>query len=666
MQNSVLKKITGGLLLSFSLLAVLLAGFSVYTTQNYLQEEAKQRVGAGYEGVRNLLDIYKESALAQAQTLSRNPQIIEAAKAKDTEKLFQVTTKLMKNGNLDYMVITDPRGFAIIRTHEPGKIPKADDSIANQMNVAEAIKGKPFVGIEEGKVVKLSVRAGAPLYDESGTLVGVLSTGYVVSRNEIADTAKSLFGTEIALFLSDEAVASTFTGADGARIAEKKEELSPVTREALDKQAVAVGETSIGQRAYLSAYGPLIGANGKVIGMIESAVPLSQMQLVIRNLSLKMIGADVVALVLIVAAALVYFRRMLQPVRLILARLQEIAAGNLSGQPLPVQTKDEFGQLSTECNQMTENLRKLIQKVSDAAGRVAASSEELTASADQASQVSDEIAGSVLQVSEGAQTQKHSVVQTGEIVNGMNLHLEKITEHAKEAATVSGKSADAASDGSQVVQKALRQMAQAESVVLSSSEVVSRLGERSKAVGSIVDTIAAIAGQTNLLALNAAIEAARAGEQGRGFAVVAEEVRKLAEESRTAAMQIGGLIAEIQTDTELAVDAMQKGSGETVKGTEAVKEAEQAFQHIYQSVSEVSGRTKEMAEMIKNIADGSAGLVAATRVIEKSSQTASDEIEHVSAATEEQSASMIEISMASQALAALAEDLATSIRSFRL
>lgn len=145
MQHSVLKKITGGLLLSFSLLAVLLAGFSVYTTRNYLQEEAKQRVEAGYEGVHNLLDIYKENALAQAQTLAKNPQIIEAAKAKDTAKLFQITTPLMKDGSLDYMVITDPRGFAIIRTHEPGKIPKADDSIANQMNVAEAIKGKPFV-----------------------------------------------------------------------------------------------------------------------------------------------------------------------------------------------------------------------------------------------------------------------------------------------------------------------------------------------------------------------------------------------------------------------------------------------------------------------------------------------------------------------------------------
>ena len=497
-------------------------------------------------------------------------------------------------------------------------------------------------------------------------MVGVLSTGYVVSRNEIADKAKSLFGTEIALFLSDEAVASTFTGADGARMAEKKEQLSAVSRETLEKQVLTVGETSLGQKDYLSAYGPLTGANGKMIGMIEAAVPLSQMQLVIRNLSFKMIGADVAALVIIVTAALVYFRRMLQPVRLILERLQEIASGNLSGQVLPVQTKDEFGQLSVECNQMTENLRKLIQKVADAAGRVAASSEELTASADQASRVSDEIAGSVLQVSEGANAQQDSVLQTGRIVTQMNGHLGKITEHAREAAAVSGRSAEEANDGSQVVQKALLQMSQAESVVLSSSEVVRRLGERSKAVGSIVDTIASIAGQTNLLALNASIEAARAGEQGRGFSVVADEVRKLAEESRNAALQIGSLITEIQTDTDLAVEAMQKGTGETMKGTEAVKEAEKAFQNIFQSVSEVSGRTKEMAEMIKNIAAGSSGLVSATQVIEKSSQASSEEIQHVSAATEEQSASMIEISMASQALAVLAEDLSAAIRSFRL
>ena len=89
--------------------------------------------------------------------------------------------------------------------------------------------------------------------------------------------------------------------------------------------------------------------------------------------------------------------------------------------------------------------------------------------------------------------------------------------------------------------------------------VVSRLGERSIAIGKILNVIEDVAEQTNLLALNAAIEAARAGEAGRGFSVVADEIRKLAESAGRSAEEISKLVNEIETDTSEVAEGMRSG-----------------------------------------------------------------------------------------------------------
>jgi methyl-accepting chemotaxis protein len=178
------------------------------------------------------------------------------------------------------------------------------------------------------------------------------------------------------------------------------------------------------------------------------------------------------------------------------------------------------------------------------------------------------------------------------------------------------------------------------------------LGRSSDQIGVIAAVIDDIADQTNLLALNAAIEAARAGEQGRGFAVVADEVRKLAERTTTATKEIAEMIKTIQNGTGGAVKAMEAGSRQVEAGVTSTARAGESLQRIIQM-------SEEVGSMITHIATAATQQSGATLEINHN-------MEQITELVKESAGSAQQSAKACQDLSELALALQNMVCSFKL
>lgn len=524
------------------------------------------------------------------------------------------------------------------------------------------VSGDPIVSMFSGKLVAVSV---TPVKAAQGQIIGYLSAGvqidnitnYVLNRKFGKEGYTYTFGKSGTFFIHpNEQVVMK----DNILGNDKRPALIELAKAALAGKKGANTYEFNGSMKY-AGFAPVPGTSWAV----GTALPKDEALARLDNIRNQAILITIIAV--IIGAIIMFFvaAKLTNPIIHLVGAASKMADGDLT-QSVSVSSNDEVGQLSKAFNEMGSKLKDLIQQVQKNAEQVAASSEELTASAEQSAQAVTQVAGAINDVANGAEEQLKAVEETSAVVAQMSAGIQQIAASANQVTSNSSQSAEKAKEGDKSVEKAVSQMAHIEQTVNNSAQVVAQLGERSKEIGQIVDTISGIAGQTNLLALNAAIEAARAGEQGKGFAVVAEEVRKLAEQSQEAAKKIATLINEIQGDTDKAVVSMSEGTREVKVGTEVVAAAGSTFKEITMLVTQVSEQIKEISANIQQMASGSQQIVTAVKKIDEHSKTAVGQAQTVSAATEEQSASMEEIASSSQSLAKLAQDLQTAVRYFQV
>ena len=358
--------------------------------------------------------------------------------------------------------------------------------------------------------------------------------------------------------------------------------------------------------------------------------------------------------------------RITRPIVALEAQAAQLADGNLQVNALQVTSEDEIGSMTRAFNAMHQHLRELIGTMASTSEQVAASSEELTANAQQSAGAAVHVAETVGEVSQGMNQQLGDIDGAKKNVNEVFTDITTMTARTRQVTEAALSTSEAAQQGEQLMKDATQKMEHIEKSVMDSADVVRTLGENSQQIGQIVEAISSIADQTNLLALNAAIEAARAGEHGRGFAVVAEEVRKLAAESQTSAEQIKERILTIQQDTDRAVEAMEQGTGEVQSGTQAIRDVGVQFEEIMRKVNGIKEKVDEISSSVNSVSDGAGNIVAAVDSIDSISRKTAEHTTTISASTEEQSASNEEIAAASQALANLAADMQTAINKFKL
>ena len=384
-----------------------------------------------------------------------------------------------------------------------------------------------------------------------------------------------------------------------------------------------------------------------------------------RSSMMVMLITTIVCVLLLLAFSYKLINSIRSALNIMVHVCDKLSSGNFVVHTEPSQRRDELGDLQRALYYMTIKISDLLKEVSKTTEQMAAASQQLNSSSMESANAATSVAQSVADAAAVVVQQQTSVTNGTDSVASISQSVKSISQETEEVSQEADQAAKKAEAGNLVVEKSVNQIHSVEEKVRTTAQLVDELGARSQEIGAIVDTISDLAGQTNLLALNAAIEAARAGEQGRGFAVVAEEVRKLAEQSATAAQHIADLIGRIQDDTSKAVASMDSGRQAVVQGAESVEGLRQVFEEINGLVVNVAGKIESMSDSIQHVAGQSSEITHHMEQIDTGAAKVADNMQSISAATEEQSASAQEIASASDSLARQAQEVQENLQKFK-
>ncbi|MDI9369592.1 MAG: methyl-accepting chemotaxis protein [Synergistaceae bacterium] len=361
-----------------------------------------------------------------------------------------------------------------------------------------------------------------------------------------------------------------------------------------------------------------------------------------RRISLMAFAIAVVVMILTVIMLL----RVVAPLRKMTDVVRDLGEGEGDlTVSIETRTEDEVGHLGASMNQFIEKLATLVKDVIGIARGVGDETRTMSNLSEESMDSIEQVAEAVQQIVALSESNAASVEQTNAAISEMAATALAMAKAAGECVESSAKTFEFTKEVAQRMEETVTDINTVSALSKENRAKMSALAEAVDSIAGFVGAITGFADQTNLLALNAAIEAARAGEAGRGFAVVADEVRKLAEESNRAAMQISSLM-----------ESLSGYAGESIKATEeeeetlhsVVEKTELLQKTLKASMDELESMDKElntvsdlarnqslsnieMVEAVNSISQGTSDIVASIEGINRAARDARQAFESVTA-----------------------------------